>query len=75
MTHALRPAFAEFGIGGADSETLTEADFNEALRSKRVLAHLRGQVYRVTHLLTHFDDVEDATQAMVSDLAEELRSL
>ena len=75
VTHAIRPAFAEFGIGGADSETMTEADFNEALRSKRVLAHLRGQVHRVAHLLTHFDDAEDATQAMVSDLAEELRSL
>ena len=54
---------------------MTEADFNGALRSKRVLAHLRGQVHRVAHLLTHFDDAEDATQAMVSDLAEELRSL
>jgi hypothetical protein len=75
VTHAIRPAFAEFGIGGADSETMTEADFNNALRSKQVLAHLRGQVYRVTHLLNHFDDAEEATQAMISDLAEELQSL
>jgi hypothetical protein len=76
VTHVIRPAFAEFGIGGTESATsVTEADFNEALRSKRVLAHLTGQVYRVAHLLKHFDDAEDATQAMISDLTEELRSL
>lgn len=74
VTHAIRPAFAEFGIGG-DSETMTQADFNNALRSKQVLAHLRGQVHMVTHLLIHFDDAEEATQAMISDLAEELQSL
>ena len=75
VIHEIRPAFAEFGIAGVYSATNgAEADFNGALRSRRVLAHLRTEIANVTHLLTHFDEAEAATQAMISDLAEELQA-
>ena len=76
VVHELRPAFAEFGIAGSDSGTNDpDADFSEALRSRQMMAHLRSQIHQVAHLVTHFDDVEDATQAMLSDLSEELGPL
>lgn len=76
VVHELRPAFAEFGIAGAFSATNgPEADFSEALRSRQVLAHLRSEIGTVGHLLTHFDDAEAATQAMIFDLSEELGPL
>jgi hypothetical protein len=76
VVHELRPAFAEFGIVGVFSATNgPEADFSEALKSRLVLAHLRTEIGVVAHLLTHFDDVEAATQAMISDLSEELAVL
>ena len=76
VIHEIRPAFAEFGIAGVYSATNgAEADFRGALRSKRVLAHLRTEIANVSHLLTHFDDAEAATQTMISDLAEELEAL
>jgi hypothetical protein len=76
VIHQIRPTFAEFGIAGVYSATNgAEADFSEALRSRKVLAHLRTEIANVDHLLTHFDDAEAATQAMISDLAEELQAL
>jgi len=76
VTHELRPAFAEFGIAGSESGTNhPDADFSEALRSRQMMAHLRSQILRVAHLVTHFDDVEDATQAMIFDISQELLSL
>lgn len=76
VIHEIRPAFAEFGIAGVHLATNgAEADFRGALRSKRVMAHLRTEIANVTHLLTHFNDAETATQAMISDLAEELEAL
>ena len=76
VIHEIRPAFAEFGIAGVYSATNgAEADFKGALRSRRVLAYLRTEIANVTHLLTHFDEAEAATQAMISDLAEELHAL
>jgi hypothetical protein len=76
VVHELRPALAEFGIAGVFSATNgPEADFSEALTSRQVLAHLRTEIGNVTHLLTHFDDAEAATQAMIFDLSEELGSL
>jgi hypothetical protein len=76
VTHVLHLAFAEFGIAGSRPGTNDpDADFSEALRSRQIMALLRSQIRRVAHLVTHFDDAEDATQAMISDLAEELRSL
>jgi hypothetical protein len=76
VVHELRPAFAEFGIAGVFSATNgPEADFSEALRSRQVLAQLRTEIGNVAHLLTHFDDAEAATQAMIFDLSEELGPL
>ncbi len=76
MIHEIRPTFADFGIAGVYSATNgAEADFSGALRSKRVLALLRTEIANVAHLLTHFDDAEAATQAMISNLAEELQAL
>jgi len=76
VVHELRPAFAKFGIAGVYSATNgAEADFNEALRSRQVLAQLRTEIANVAHLLTHFDDVEAAMQAMILDLSEELGPL
>ena len=74
VIHEIRPAFAEFGIAGVYSATNgAEADFSGALRSRRVLAHLRTEIANVTHLLTHFDEADAATQAMMFDLGEELQ--
>ena len=76
VIHQIRPAFAEFGVAGVYLATNgAEADFSGALRSKRILAHLRTEIANVTHLLTHFEEAEVATQAMISDLAEELQGL
>ena len=76
VIHEVRPTFAEFGIAGVYSATNgAEADFSEALRSRKVLALLRTEIANVAHLLTHFDDAEAAMQAMISDLAEELQAL
>ena len=76
VIHEIRPAFAEFGIAGVFSAiNSAEADFSGALRSKRVQAYLRTEIANVSHLLTHFDDAEAATQTMISDLAEELEAL
>jgi hypothetical protein len=76
VVHELRPVFAEFGIAGVFLATNgPEADFSEALRSRQVLAHLRNEIANVAHLLTHFDDAEDATKTMISDLSEKFRSL
>ena len=76
VNHELRPALAEFGIGGGYlTEQLPTADIHEALKSRLLLAHLNGQIDQITHLLTHFDDAEAATQAMIADLSEELGSL
>jgi hypothetical protein len=76
VIHEVRPTFAEFGIAGVYSATNgAEADFSEALRSRKLLAHLRTEIANVAHLLTHFDDAEAATQVMISDLAEELQAL
>lgn len=76
VIHEIRPTFADFGIAGVYSATNgAEADFSGALRSKRVLALLRTEIANVAHLLTHFDDAEAATQAMISNLAEELQAL
>jgi hypothetical protein len=75
VVHELHPVFAEFGIGGSVSVTKgTETDFTEALKSRQLLAHLRSQIVQVAHLITHFDDVEYAVQAITSDLSEELES-
>jgi hypothetical protein len=35
---------------------------------------LRTEIANVAHLLTHFDDAEAATKAMIADLAEELQA-
>ena len=76
VIHEVRPTFAEFGIAGVYSATNgAEADFSAALRSRKLLAHLRTEIANVAHLLTHFDDAEAATQVMISDLAEELQAL
>ena len=76
VIHEIRPSFAEFGVAGVISATNgAEADFSGALRSRRILAHLRTEIANVTHLLTHFEDAEAAMQAMISDLAEELQAL
>jgi hypothetical protein len=76
VNHALRPALAEFGVGGGFVTTqLPSADIHEALRSRQLLAYLNGQIDQITHLITHFDDVEAATQAMITDISEELGSL
>lgn len=76
VIHEVRPTFAEFGIAGVYSATNgAEADFSAALRSRKLLAHLRTEIANVAHLLTHFDDAEAATKAMISDLAEELQAL
>lgn len=76
VIHQIRPTFAEFGVAGVYlAINGAEADFSGALRSRRVLAHLRTEIANVTHLLTHFDDAEAATQAMISDLSEELQAL
>ncbi len=76
VIHKIRPAFAEFGIAGVYSATNgAEADFSGALRSREVLALLRTEIANVAHLLTHFENAEAASQAMISDLAEELQVL
>jgi len=76
VVHELRPALAEFGVAGVFSATNgPEADFSKALSSRQVLAHLRTEIGNVVHLLTHFDDAEAATQAMILDISEELGSL
>jgi hypothetical protein len=76
VVHELRPVFAEFGIVGVFSATNgAEADFSEALKSRQVLAQLRTEIGNVAHLLTHFDDAEAATQAIIFDLSEELGPL
>lgn len=76
VNHELRPALAEFGIGGGYfTAQLPTADIYEALKSRQLLAHLNGQIDLITHLLTHFDDAEEATQEMIADLSEELGSL
>jgi hypothetical protein len=75
VIHEVRPTFAEFGIAGVYSATNgAEADFSAALRSRKLLAHLRTEIANVAHLLTHFDDAEAATKAMIADLAEELQA-
>ena len=76
VNHELRPALAEFGVGGGYVTTqLPSADIHEALKSRQLLAHLNGQIDQITHLLTHFDDAEAATQAMIADISVELGSL
>jgi hypothetical protein len=76
VNHELRPALAEFGVGGGYVTTqLPTADIQAVLKSRQLLAHLNGQIDQITHLLTHFDDAEAATQAMIADLSEELGSL
>jgi len=76
VVHELRPAFAKFGITGVFLATNgPEADFSDALRSRQVVAYLRNEIANIAHLLTHFDDVEAATQAMIFDLSEELGPL
>ncbi len=76
VTHELLPALAEFGIGGGYlTEQLPTADIHEALKSRLLLAYLNGQIDQISHLLTHFDDAEAATHAMIADLSEELGSL
>ncbi len=76
VNHELRPALAEFGVGGGYFTTqLPTAAIHEVLKSRQLLAHLNGQIDQITHLLTHFDDAEAATQAMIADLSEELGSL
>ena len=44
------------------------------MRSRRLLALLRNQIGAVGHLLTHFEDAGEATQAMIAALTEELSS-
>jgi len=76
VIHQIRPAFAEFGVAGVYSAINgTEADFTEALGSRKVLALLRTEIANVTHLLTHFDEAEAAMQAMIIDISEELGPL
>ena len=76
VIHELRPAFAEFGISGSlFAPSRSSADFGDALRSRTLLTHLTSQIGNVTHLLTHFEDAAEATEAMIVDLAEELSSL
>ena len=71
----LLPALAGFGIGGnASNGRPSSSDYEEALGSKEVLAYLREQVGWVTHFLTHFEDVQAATDEIVADLANEVGS-
>ena len=73
VVHEVRPTFAEFGIAGVYSATNgTEADFGEALKSRKVLALLRTEIANVAHLLTHFDEAEAAMQTLIIDISEEL---
>lgn len=73
VIHEIRPTFAEFGIAGVYSATNgIEADFSEALRSRKVLALLRAEIANVSHLLTHFDEAEASMQTMIMDISEEL---
>jgi hypothetical protein len=75
VNHELRPVLAEFGVGGGYvTSQLPTADIHEALKSRQLLAHLNGQIDQITHILTHFDDAEAATQAMIADLSAELGS-
>ena len=75
VNHELRPALAEFGVGGGYvTSQLPTADIHEVLKSRRLLAHLNGQIDQITHILTHYDDAEAATQAMIADLSVELGS-
>jgi hypothetical protein len=76
VNHELLPVLAEFGIGGGYlTEQLPTADIHEALKSRLLLAYLNGQIDQISHLLTHFDDAEAATHAMIADLSKELGSL
>ena len=76
VTHELRPALAEFGVGGGyGTKQLPPADILAALDSRQLLALLNGQIDQITHLITHFDDAETETQAMIIDISEELGSL
>ncbi len=62
-------------VGGtASGGRPSGADYREALGSRELLSPLSDQVYVVAHLLTHFEDVEEAIDAMVADLSEELSS-
>jgi len=73
--HEFLPALAGFGIGGnASNGRPSRSDYEEALGSKELLAYLREQVGWVTHLLTHFEDVQAATDEIVADLANEVGS-
>jgi hypothetical protein len=75
VIHVIRPTFAEFGIAGVYSATNgIEADFSEALRSRKVLALLRTEIANVSHLLTHFDEAEASMQPMIMDISGELGS-
>jgi hypothetical protein len=76
VIHQIRPAFAEFGIAGVYlAANGTQADFDEALRSRKVLALLRTEIANVTHLLTHFDEAEAAMQTMIIEISKELGAL
>ncbi len=75
VVHEIRPTLATFGISGSTQVSSgAEADFAEAMRSQTLLAMLRNQISQVAHLLTHFEDAEEATEAMIADLTEELSS-
>jgi len=76
VIHEIRPTLAEFGIAGVNSATNgAEADFGDALRSRKVLALLRTEIANVAHLLTHFDEAEAAMQTIIIDISEELGPL
>ena len=66
----LRPAFAEFGIGGEPSTG--SADFVAALRSRVVQAHLRNQITNISHILDHYADVEKEIDGLLVALSAEL---
>jgi hypothetical protein len=69
----LVPAFADFGIGGpASNGRPSRSEYREALESRELLAYLRRQVSWVTHILTHFEDVQAAMDEIVADLAREV---
>jgi len=73
--HEFLPALAGFGIGGnASNGRPSRSDYEEALGSKELLAYIREQVGWITHFLTHFEDVQAATDEIVADLANEVGS-
>ncbi len=70
VVHRLRPALADFGIAATlELSDPPRADYDGALSSPVLQAHLTSQIGAVSHLLSrHYGPAEEAMEAMIADL-------